>query len=91
MLWPSINRWKFQRSRIGKLMASAWCLKMVCSPTTTIEASMMPVSQPSWLPKSCSRVSRVLADSQSTTRPSVANRKTSYMDTSADSTAMPSR
>ncbi len=31
MLWPSIRRWKFQRSRIGKLPASVWCLTMVCS------------------------------------------------------------
>ena len=32
---PSIMRWKFQRSRIGKLPTSVWCLSVVCSATSS--------------------------------------------------------
>ena len=34
MLWPSIRRWKFQRSSIGKLPTSVCCLIGDCSATT---------------------------------------------------------
>ena len=42
MLWPSISRWKFQRSSIGKLPNSVCCLIVDCSATST----MLPASTP---------------------------------------------
>ena len=77
MLWPSISRWKFQRMRIGKLMASAWCLTMVCRATSAMEASMMPASQARAVPWMVISSEGLISPSRSTTRPSVANRKTS--------------
>ena len=47
MLWRSSRRWKFQRSRIGKLPAIAWCLNIDCSATSSVLPSSTAASSSS--------------------------------------------
>ncbi|MCY1457748.1 hypothetical protein D9M71_750690 [compost metagenome] len=43
-LWRSIRRWKSQRRRSGKLIASTWCCTMVRSATSPMLVSRtMPI------------------------------------------------
>ena len=53
MLWPSMRRWKFQRTCIGKLPASDWCLMSVCGATSAMLAVTTAPSSasvpPCWL------------------------------------------
>ncbi len=88
MLWPSIRRWKFQRSRIGRLIASVWCLTMVCSATTAMLATSSPAIHASVVPRSSHRREGAWPPSQSTTRPSSANSSASKVDITAVSTAI---
>ena len=93
MLWPSIRRWKFQRSRIGKLPASAWCLNSVCSATTQRcwPSSTAPSSSsvPPLLGPQLRRLD--LRASQSTMRPSIANSSASKAPIAAVSSVIASR
>ena len=73
MLCASIRRWKFQRSSIGKLPASACCLSSDCTATSTRLAVSTPPSSSRLWPWSAHRRAGVVALSQSTTRPRNAN------------------
>ena len=68
MLWPSIRRWKFQRSRIGRFTASVWCLTMVCSATTRMLAASAAAGHASAVPRSCHNCAGCRSPSQSTPR-----------------------
>ena len=77
MLWPSISRWNTQRMRMGKLIASTWCMTMVCRASSTMEPSKM-AAMPSRLPRcTCQNSAIGVVDSQSTTRLITPNRKAS--------------
>ncbi len=88
MLWPSISRWKFQRSRIGRFTASVWCLTMVCSATTPMLITRNAASHISVVPRSSHRREGTCPPSQSTMRPRIANSAASKIDMTAVSTAM---
>ena len=75
MLCASISRWKFQRSSIGKLPASACCLNIDCSATISVLPSSTRGERqqsPSGAASTAGPAAR--AASQSTMRPSMANR-----------------
>jgi hypothetical protein len=73
MLWPSIRRWKFQRSRIGRLPARDWCLNIVCAAISSGLAISTPPSS-SRLPRCCVHSCDGSAfASQSTMRPIMLN------------------
>ncbi len=73
MLCASISRWKFQRSRIGKLPASACCLIADCSATTAMLAVSTPASASSVVRCSIHSRAGATAASQSTMRPIMLN------------------
>ena len=84
MLCPSISRWNTQRSRIGKLMASTWCITVVCSasrPTLDSSTAAMPSAVARC---SCQNCAGETVPSQSTTWPMRANSSASYSASSAD-------
>ena len=90
MLWPSIRRWNFQRSSIGKLPKITCCLIVDCSTTSsTLPASTAPRN---------SRRSRSLAhssagatvESQSTMLPIMLNRYASNAPIAAVSSVVAS-
>jgi len=91
MLCWSRRRWKFQRSRIGKFAASAWCFSIVCSATTSGLPARIAASS-NRLPR-CSVHSRAgsTAASQSTTRPSIANSSASNAPITAVQSVIPRR
>ena len=89
MLWPSISRWKFQRSRIGKFAASVWCFRIVCSATSTTLAVRMPASVnnvPRCSTHSCEGSTPA---SQSTIRPNMAKSSASKAAITAVQSVMP--
>jgi len=90
MLCASIMRWKFQRSRIGKLPNSVWYFSAACSVTRSgLTASRMATttSVPRSRVHSCDGSMWL---SQSTTWPSTANSSPSNAPMTAVSSAMPS-
>jgi hypothetical protein len=89
MLWPSIRRWKFQRSRIGKFAASAWCLRIVCSATNSTLPARMPASSSSVPRCTVHSCAGSTAASQSTMRPSIANSMASNTPMTAVHSIMP--
>ncbi len=83
MLWPSISRWKFQRSRIGKFANSTWYLSSANSATTSgLAASTAPSSSRLCRSRVHSSAGSTLA-STSTSLPSIANRPASKAPISA--------
>ncbi len=90
MLCASIMRWKFQRSRIGKLPNSAWYFSAACSVTSSglaASSTTSRISVPRSLAHSCDGSTWL---SQSTTWPSTANSSASNAPMMAVSTVMPS-
>ncbi len=73
MLCPSSSRWKFQRSRIGKLPAIAWCLIVVCSATSRMLPASVAASSVSFVPSFAQSSRGAVAASQSTMLPSTLN------------------
>jgi hypothetical protein len=73
MLWPSISRWKFQRSRIGKLANSTWYFSSANRPTTSGLSASTAASSSRWWRCSDQRLAGSMLASQSTTLPSMAN------------------
>jgi hypothetical protein len=90
MLCASIMRWKFQRSRIGKLPNSVWYFSAACTITSS-GLSASKVASNSSLPRSCAH-SCVGSTwlSQSTTWPITANSKASNAPMMAVRMVMPS-
>ena len=71
MLCPSISRWKFQRSSMGKLPKSVCCLIIDCSATSTMLAASTAPSISSRCPCSAQSCAGCTFDSQSTMPPSM--------------------
>jgi hypothetical protein len=91
MLWPSISRWKFQRSRIGKFAASAWCFRKASRATTSGLAAMIEArnnSLPRSFAQNCAGSTAVI---QSTTCPSIEKSSASNIAMTAVLRVMPSR
>ena len=89
MLWPSRWRWKFQRSRIGKLLDRPWYLLIACRAIKSGLASRMTASS-SRLPFSWAHSrSAGTSLSQSTTEPSMLNSRASKAPMVAVSRVMP--
>ena len=89
MLWLSRWRWKFQRSRIGKLLDRPWYLLIACSAISKGLAIKMATSS-SRLPFCVAQSwSAGTALSQSTTDPSMLNNRASNAPMTAVSSVMP--
>ena len=84
MLWPSIRRWNTQRRRIGKLMASTWCITWVCRASSSTLPSKMPAMPSAVRPCSAQKLLGDMVASQSTTWPMTANSMASYMASRAE-------
>ena len=90
MLCASIMRWKFQRSRIGKLPNSVWYFSAACSATSTGLKESTTASRTSVPPSCAHSFAGSRWASQSTTRPSIANSSASNAPMTAVSSVMPS-
>ena len=88
MLWPSIRRWKFQRSRIGKLPDSAWCLNIVCSAASTMLPASTAASTASVPPSRAQSSAAGTAASQSTMRPIMAKSSASKAPMAAENSVI---
>ena len=77
-LWRSISRWKSQRSRSGRLMASTWCCMVVRSATRPMLATIT-TAMPHSTRCACSAGPAPVrqASSRSTTWPRKANSQAS--------------
>ena len=67
MLCSSIRRWKFQRSRIGKLLNTPWYLNRACKATKTMLAPSTTASSVSVCACCCQSWAGVVLPSKSST------------------------
>ncbi len=91
MLCASISRWKFQRSSIGKLPASACCLIADCSATTAMLAASTAASASSVPRSSVQSCAGATAASQSTILPIMLKSSASKTPIAAVSSVIASR